>query len=309
VDRGIRFIQLREKNFSDRDILIACEEIQTVIDGSNTKLIMNDRADLASLRDADGLHLGQDDLPLELAARFFNREGHIWGLSTHSVEQARVAWYHNPDYIGFGPLFSTPTKKNPDPVVGLDCLGALVKESPMPVVAIGGKFMTQMQYAQKGEITTAMEEAARFENCSPEIIREGLAEGTIVIPRNRDRHFPARAIGKGMKTKVNVNMGTSEYHCSFSEEREKLQTALDLEADSIMDLSTGPDARILLEQIINQSTVMVGTVPIHQAELGVDFMTLHCGINRKSLPFINEEDRTAGIVSRGGITDSPVDAG
>jgi thiamine-phosphate pyrophosphorylase len=144
VDRGIRFIQLREKNFSDRDILIACEEIQTVIDGSNTKLIMNDRADLASLRDADGLHLGQDDLPLELAARFFNREGHIWGLSTHSVEQARVAWYHNPDYIGFGPLFSTPTKKNPDPVVGLDCLGALVKESPMPVVAIGGIFLQNL---------------------------------------------------------------------------------------------------------------------------------------------------------------------
>ena len=187
--------------------------------------------------------------------------------------------------------------------------------------------MTQMKFARNGIITDEMKQAAEFEGLEPEVIRRGLSEGTLVIPSNRNRNFPRRAVGKGMKTKVNANIGTSADHNSPEEELEKLTMAIKSGADSIMDLSTGPGAKSVLNRILEESTVMVGTVPIYlvmasllaqniplrkmtgemlfaeierQAEAGVDFMTLHCGICRKTLPFIDAETRTAGIVSRGG---------
>ena len=187
--------------------------------------------------------------------------------------------------------------------------------------------MTQMQQAREGVVTEEMKQAARYEGVEPEEIRQGLAEGTIVIPCNRNRTFPPRAIGKGLKTKVNANMGTSAEHCFPEEEMAKLFSAVKYGADSIMDLSTGPGARDLLTEILEQSEVMVGTVPLYlvmadlmdrdiplremtgnllfaeierQAKAGVDFMTLHCGICSRTLSFIDEENRTAGIVSRGG---------
>ena len=140
VDRGIRMLQLREKDLADRDILKAAEEILSVTAGTETKLIINDRADLGRLSGADGIHLGQDDISLEQGALILPGEDRIRGLSTHSPAQARNAWGKQPDYIGFGPIFPTPTKKNPDPAVGTDALGTIVKESPVPVVAIGGLF-------------------------------------------------------------------------------------------------------------------------------------------------------------------------
>ncbi|MDC7219649.1 MAG: phosphomethylpyrimidine synthase ThiC [Spirochaetales bacterium] len=187
--------------------------------------------------------------------------------------------------------------------------------------------MTQMQQALDGAITEVMIEAARHEGVEPELIREGLAAGTLVIPRNNNRDFPARAVGKGTKTKVNANIGTSADHNCPDEELEKLQVCIESGADSVMDLSTGPGARDVLDRILSESPVMVGTVPLYlvmadlmaqnialremtgemlfeeierQAKAGVDFMTLHCGVCRKTLPFIDESIRTAGIVSRGG---------
>ena len=187
--------------------------------------------------------------------------------------------------------------------------------------------MTQMQYARKGTITEEMILAARYEGIDPEIIRAGIEKGTLVLPANRNRTIQYRAVGKGVKTKVNANLGTSADHNCPDEELEKLKVAVESGADSIMDLSTGPDAKQVLHKILDETPVMVGTVPLYlvmadllsreiplremtdsmlfeeierQAKAGVDFMTLHCGICRKTLPFIDPESRTTGIVSRGG---------
>jgi thiamine-phosphate pyrophosphorylase len=138
--QDIRFIQLREKDLSDREILKAAEEIRRVTDGSGTKLIINDRADLGRLMDADGVHLGQDDISLTQSLTIFPGKEKIRGLSTHSPKQARKAWTEQPDYIGFGPIFPTPTKKIADPAVGTEQLKQITAESPVPVVAIGGLF-------------------------------------------------------------------------------------------------------------------------------------------------------------------------
>lgn len=104
---------------------------------SETLLFINDRPDLARIAGSDGLHLGQDDIPPD-AARSIIGDTLRLGLSTHSGEQVLKALGHFPDYIGFGPVFATPTKAVPDPVTGLEALGSTVRQSPVPVVAIGG---------------------------------------------------------------------------------------------------------------------------------------------------------------------------
>jgi phosphomethylpyrimidine synthase len=181
---------------------------------------------------------------------------------------------------------------------------------------------TQIEAARKGIITDEMRAAARHEDLPPEKIREDVAAGFTVIPKNVNRRFAARAIGKGLKTKVNVNLGSSSDHCDVAEEMRKLEIAVRKGADSVMDLSTGGDIAAIRKQTIANSPVMVGTVPIYecvrryglltwtaddlfevieeQAEQGVDYMTLHAGVNLQSLRRVEETARTCGIVSRGG---------
>ncbi len=137
VKYNITYLQLREKDLSDRELISISREIMRITSTSPTKFIINDRADIAKIVDADGLHLGQDDLTLQEAKSIFG-EDKIYGLSTHSLEQARIAIAQNPDYIGYGPIFPTPTKSKPDPAVGLSNIRQLVDSSPIPVVAIGG---------------------------------------------------------------------------------------------------------------------------------------------------------------------------
>ena len=137
VKHNIRYLQLREKNLSDRELIAISQEIIKITSGTPTKFIMNDRADLAKIVGADGLHLGQDDLTLQEAKSILG-EDKIYGLSTHSLEQVSIATSQNPDYIGFGPIFPTPTKAKPDPAVGLTKIREVVANSPIPVVAIGG---------------------------------------------------------------------------------------------------------------------------------------------------------------------------
>jgi len=137
VKYNITYLQLREKDLSDRELIAISKEIIKITSGSPTKFIMNDRADLAKVAGADGLHLGQDDLTLQEAKSIFG-EDKIYGLSTHSLEQVSIATSQNPDYIGFGPIFPTPTKAKPDPAVGLSNIKQVVENSPVPVVAIGG---------------------------------------------------------------------------------------------------------------------------------------------------------------------------
>jgi thiamine-phosphate pyrophosphorylase len=139
VERGVRMLQLREKHLDDRSILLAAAEITAVTRGTDTMFVMNDRADLALLSGADALHLGQGDVSLLQARRIVGPEMKI-GLSTHSIEQARAAIAEGADYIGFGPVWPTPTKAIPDPAVGLERLAEVVGFSPVPVVAIGGIF-------------------------------------------------------------------------------------------------------------------------------------------------------------------------
>ncbi len=135
---GVSYLQLREKDLSDREILDAALEVLSVTRGTQTKFIMNDRADLALLSGADMLHLGQGDVTLADARRIVGDMP--IGLSTHSLEQAREALAQSPSYIGFGPVYPTTTKAIADPTVGTELLGEVLKFADVPVIAIGGIF-------------------------------------------------------------------------------------------------------------------------------------------------------------------------
>ena len=137
VEEEIRMVQLREKNLSDRELLSIGEKLIGITKNTTTRVIINDRPDIARLVRADGYHLGQDDLPLPSAREIYPTAS-LSGISTHNLDQARSAFDLNPDYIGFGPVYATPTKEIPDPVVGLDNLQKVVSISKIPVIAIGG---------------------------------------------------------------------------------------------------------------------------------------------------------------------------
>lgn len=139
VRQEVGMLQLREKHLNDKQLLEAASLIKSITKGSKTKFVVNDRADIAALSDADFLHLGQDDLSLAEARKIVGMDMGI-GLSTHSIEQAELAIAQKPDYIGFGPVYKTTTKKIADPTVGVGLLSEIVQKSPVPVVAIGGIF-------------------------------------------------------------------------------------------------------------------------------------------------------------------------
>ncbi len=187
--------------------------------------------------------------------------------------------------------------------------------------------MTQIEAARSNRVTDAMHQVAAKEGLSPETVRESVADGVVVIPKNRNRNAQACGIGQGLKTKVNANIGTSPSHCDLKEELVKLDTAVAAGADAVMDLSTGGNLDRILQTILSHSPVMVGTVPIYkvvskllaekkasldmtpddlmaeiemQAAAGVDFITVHCGITRQSLGVLKGCDRIMGMVSRGG---------
>jgi thiamine-phosphate pyrophosphorylase len=136
LDGGARVLQLRMKGATASAMLAVVDELRPLCRRRVATLIINDRLDVALAGGADGVHLGQDDLPLE-AARRLAPAPFVIGISTHDLEQARAAVAGGADYIGFGPCFITTTKENPDPVVGLEQL-AEVCRLKVPVVAIGG---------------------------------------------------------------------------------------------------------------------------------------------------------------------------
>ncbi len=141
---GCPLVQLRMKGADDRARLDAQRAVAAALIGTQAVLVVNDRPDLAAILHAEtaggvrvGLHLGQDDLPPEVARRVVGPQVLI-GLSTHDEAQARAAASAPVDYVGFGPVFATRSKERPDPVVGLDGLARAVGASAHPVVAIGG---------------------------------------------------------------------------------------------------------------------------------------------------------------------------
>lgn len=138
VKCGLRYVQLRMKNASRTEILAEARKVRAVTAGTQTLFIMNDDVELAWAANADGVHLGQRDMPLDEARKLWTAPGKIFGLSTHSEEQELAARALNPDYIGVGPVFPTPTKAIADPALGIERTGNIIKNSPLPCVAIGG---------------------------------------------------------------------------------------------------------------------------------------------------------------------------
>jgi thiamine-phosphate pyrophosphorylase len=135
---GARLIQLREKYLSPREFYDQAVEAMRVARSRGVKIIINDRVDVAMAVKADGVHLGQDDVPPQAARRMLG-DGAIIGLSTHNIDQAVQASLTDIDYIAVGPIFGTSTKDNPDPVVGLKGLqGIRQAVLKIPIVAIGG---------------------------------------------------------------------------------------------------------------------------------------------------------------------------
>jgi phosphomethylpyrimidine synthase len=185
-----------------------------------------------------------------------------------------------------------------------------------------------MENAKNKKTNGLIEAVAQAENLSEDFIREGVAAGTIVIPKNINRTLKKiAAVGAGLKTKVNANIGTSPDRIDLAEELQKLDTAVKAGVDAVMDLSTGGNLTQIRKEILAASPVQVGTVPIYetacrtvakgkkisqidgellfdvieeQAEQGVDFITVHCGINKETVEILNRQSRLAGAVSRGG---------
>lgn len=189
------------------------------------------------------------------------------------------------------------------------------------------KLVTQIDFARAGQITPQMKEVAEREHRDPEYIRKRVADGRIAIPANIvhiKKGMRAFGVGEGLSTKVNVNLGISGDKADAAEEWKKVKIAEDFGADAIMDLSNSGKTRQFRQQLIDETPLMVGTVPMYDAigymekplvkltkddlfevvrahaEDGVDFMTIHCGINKSVTKTFKETGRLMNIVSRGG---------
>ena len=188
--------------------------------------------------------------------------------------------------------------------------------------------MTQLEYAKNNIITPLMKRIAYKEGKNPNLILKWVREGRVVILHNRKRDIKKPcAVGWGLRTKINANIGTSTDKSQISDELRKIEVAVKYGADTIMDLSVGGNLKKIRKQILEYSPVPVGTVPVYeiavnaqkikgnflkfsiddildnlesQAKEGVDFFTIHAGVTRKSLGVLKKHKRILDIVSRGG---------
>ena len=188
--------------------------------------------------------------------------------------------------------------------------------------------MTQLELAKKGTISPQMAAVAKAEGLEAEFIRDGVAKGTIVIPANiNHKNLVPCGIGQGLSTKVNANIGTSSDFGSIDSELKKLRVAINVKADTVMDLSTGGDISATRRAILAASPVAIGTVPIYQAGIeaiaryeaivkmsaddvfgvieeqcrdGIDFITVHCGVTQAAFARLKQQGRVTDVVSRGG---------
>ncbi len=188
--------------------------------------------------------------------------------------------------------------------------------------------MTLLEEARRGGINDKMRQVAEHEGLDAEFIRQGVADGNIVVlNNNRRQSLKPLGVGKGLRTKINANIGTSREQMSIELELEKLRVSILAGADTIMDLSTGGPVDEIRRTIIRECHVPLGTVPIYQAALdafemkkslvemsvdelfrsiekhgeqGVDFITVHCGVTRENISRMRDEGRIMDVVSRGG---------
>ncbi len=135
---GVRYLQLRMKGAPRDAVLGTALRVREITFGSDTQFIVNDDVTIARDADADGVHLGQRDMPIDEARRLWSAPDKRFGLSTHNEREAVVASRQSPDYIGVGPVFATPTKAVPDPVLGPGRMGRIIRSVPVPAVALGG---------------------------------------------------------------------------------------------------------------------------------------------------------------------------
>lgn len=186
-------------------------------------------------------------------------------------------------------------------------------------------YKTQMEAARKGIITPEMKVVAQKEFMEEETLRELIAKGEVVIPANvRHKSLSAEGVGKGMKTKINVNLGISGDCKNYDMEFEKVKMAIDYGAEAIMDLSNYGKTNKFRQELVEMSPAMIGTVPMYDAigylekdlleikaqdflkvveahaKEGVDFMTIHAGLNKRSVEALKRDKRRMNIVSRGG---------
>jgi thiamine-phosphate pyrophosphorylase len=137
ADAGVRLLQYRNKSASSREFLETSKRLSSLLIPQGVSFIVNDRADVAFLAGASGVHVGQEDLSVE-GARSVMGEGKLVGISTHNLEQFQEAATTSADYIAVGPIFSTSTKAKPDPVVGIEFIRRVRTLTDKPIVAIGG---------------------------------------------------------------------------------------------------------------------------------------------------------------------------
>jgi len=186
-------------------------------------------------------------------------------------------------------------------------------------------YTTQMDAARKGIITPEMETVAAKEQMRPDTLRDLIARGKAVVPANKNhKNLDPEGIGEGLRTKINVNLGISKDCCNVDLELEKVRHALSLKAEAIMDLSCYGKTREFRKKLVEMSPAMIGTVPIYDAvgfyekdlqeistdeffdvvekhaEDGVDFLTIHAGLNRATAEKVKAGNRITNIVSRGG---------
>jgi len=153
VECGVRYLQLRMKEVSSAVALETACSLREITRNSKTHFIVNDDLAIAIESDADGIHLGQNDLSIAEARATWNTPGKRFGLSTHSEEQALQALEQSPDYIGVGPVFPTPTKADHDPALGAAEVGRIMETSPLTAVAIGGINIENLAGVLKAGIT------------------------------------------------------------------------------------------------------------------------------------------------------------
>lgn len=186
-------------------------------------------------------------------------------------------------------------------------------------------YTTQMDAARKGIFTPQMAQVLEDENISKEDLMAGIASGIIAVPANRNHlNIRAAGVGQGLKTKINVNLGVSQDVCSFDAEMNKAELALKYKADAIMDLSVSGDTESFRKRLVSEVPVMIGSVPIYDTltrtgkpteeitidewfetveihgKNGIDFVTIHAGLNLKAARIVKDNPRLCGIVSRGG---------
>ncbi|TWH47815.1 phosphomethylpyrimidine synthase ThiC [Sporomusa sp. KB1] len=186
-------------------------------------------------------------------------------------------------------------------------------------------YTTQMDAAKRGIITEQMRIVAQEENIDIELLRQLVADGRVAIPANKQHtSLSPKGVGEKLRTKINVNLGVSKDCCDLELELEKVKKAIDLKAEAIMDLSCYGKTQEFRRKLIEISPIMIGTVPMYDAvgmldkdlkditvdeffsvverhaEDGVDFMTIHCGMNRQTAERVKKNKRLTNIVSRGG---------